>query len=347
MQQKFQALNEAAREGIFDCNLATLAAHINDKMRFFLPSNDSHISNFFEISRGRIHPDDLPMLTHEYKQLINSDRRGCQVECRLLGLDNKYYNVISSMHILRDDASGKPYRLIGTLLDISELRTLQAQEYEQRLHHKQELTASIILAQENERNRWAEELHDNVCQLLTVAKLYMDQMTKRTDTVTTLLPEATSLVRDAMTEIRQLSATIKPPSFLETSLKQAIRKLASDINRVKEITFSFIFSVSDETLLTDEQKLLAYRVVQEQLNNIVKYADAKKVEIMLHLRDGQFIISVKDDGNGFDPKVIKTGIGLRNIQSRLQHYHGNMQIASAEGEGCTLEASFEVAEVPV
>lgn len=88
---------------------------------------------------------------------------------------------------------------------------------------------------------------------------------------------------------------------------------------------------------------MIYRVVQEQVNNIVKYAEARSVEIKLdNTSSNQVLITVRDDGKGFDPEKVKTGIGLRNIQSRLQVYNGQMVIHSSPGNGCLLEASFPI-----
>lgn len=342
LEQKFFALNEAAKEGIFDLNLKNMTAHINNKMKLFIPVSSDTIDDFWHAYKKRIHPDDIPQLTKEYRESVKSGKTVWQTECRLLGLDNKYYTVISSVYLLRTPATGKLSRLIGTILDISELRNLQAEQYEQLLKHKQELTTSIIRAQENERNRWAEELHDNVCQILTVTKLYLGEMGNRPDAITRLLPETKKLVSDAMTEIRQLSATIKPPSFSKMTLRESLQRLTADINRVKEISFNFEFESLNETKLDDEQKLLAYRVVQEQLNNIIKYADAKKVDISLRHDKEKLSIKVRDDGMGFDTTRMKTGLGFRNMQSRLQIYKGDMTIHSSIGKGCTLSAAFAV-----
>ncbi|MDP4263590.1 MAG: histidine kinase [Bacteroidota bacterium] len=342
LEQKFMALNEAAREGIFDCDLESRKAQLNSKMRFFLPTPCNEIENFWQAYQGRIHPEDMPHFTEEYTEIISSRRSNWQLEYRLLGSDNKYYTVASNIYILRNTQTGQPTRLIGAIQDVSDLRNLQAEKYESELKHKRRLAVSIIRAQENERNRWAQELHDNVCQMLSVAKLYLREMNNRPGSLPVLLPEVTKMVSDAMLEIRQLSANIRPPSFSETTLQQSLEKLAADINRVKEIKFNFSINDITEIKLCDEQKLMIYRIVQEQLNNIIKYAEANKVEINLDQAKEMINIIVKDDGKGFDPSCIKTGIGLRNIQSRLQFYKGNMHIESSPGHGCVLSAAFKL-----
>jgi signal transduction histidine kinase len=156
----------------------------------------------------------------------------------------------------------------------------------------------------------------------------------------TLTHEAKKLVVESISEIRQLSASIKPPSFKDNMLVESIETLTQDIRRVQKIGFNIDSSHLDETKLADAHMLLVYRVVQEQLTNITKYSGANKVDINLSASGDVVNIEIIDNGKGFDPERVKNGIGLRNIQSRLQVYKGKMKISSAPGNGCTLRATF-------
>jgi two-component system sensor histidine kinase UhpB len=340
LEKKFEGLNYAAREAIFDCDLEKMTAELNEKMRFFFPTAGNRVENFWAGFQERIHPEDLQNIRKEYNEIAHTSRSLWQIEHRLLGADEKYYHVISSIYIIRNEHSQLPVRLIGTILDITDLRKLQIEKYEQRLRHKQELAASMIRVQESERDRWAQELHDNVCQLLTVANLYLGQMEKKPGTIPQLLPQARTLVGNSMAEIRQLSASIKPPSFELATLRESLEKLTADIARVKEIIFLLHIDDLEEMIFDEDQKLLVYRIVQEQLNNILKYAEASKVEIAVRLVDETVTIRVVDNGKGFDPLHARNGIGLGNIRSRLQLHKGTLEIQSEPGKGCTLLARF-------
>ena len=85
---------------------------------------------------------------------------------------------------------------------------------------------------------------------------------------------------------------------------------------------------------------MLYRIVQEQMNNITKYAQAKEVNIYLTAIDDQILLSIADDGRGFDTSKRNKGIGLKNIQTRIEFYAGSMKIISAPGQGCTLEIAI-------
>ncbi|MBN8668513.1 MAG: PAS domain-containing protein [Chitinophagales bacterium] len=339
LERKFKALNEAAREGILDYDFQTDSALVNEKMQFFVPCTDQPIPNFWVTYRSRIHPEDVGRISEGYRTLLVSNRISWQTELRLRGEDDKYYTVIFSSFLIRQ-SSGKPVRLIGAVQDVSELRNLQIEHYKQQLKYKRAMTRTIIKAQENERNRWAGELHDNVCQLLSVAKMYLMDMARFPEHRENLLPETTQLITDSITEIRQLSASIQSPVFSKMSLATAVQNLVANINRVSSFEFEWKEKGLKEGVLENEHKLMIYRIIQEQLNNITKYASATKVAVQLRFEGNLVTLEITDNGKGFDPADAKSGVGLRNMQSRLLAYQGTMDIHSAPGKGCRIRAQF-------
>jgi len=342
LEANYYALHEATREGIFDCDLETMKAKLNKKMQFFIPGSEIEIEDFWETYKKRVAPADMKRLVKEFEDAIASARTSWQTEYRLLGADNLYYTVISGIYIIRNPKDNKALRLVGAIQDVSDLRNLQAEYYNEQINHKQKIATSIIEAQETEKNRWAEELHDNVCQLLSVAKLNLSAIDMMPGSSQTLTNEAKKLVIESISEIRQLSASIKPPSFEDNLLVESIEILTGDISRVQKINFNIETNELDENKLSDAHMLLIYRVVQEQLTNITKYSHAEKVGIRLSNTGDLVNIEITDNGRGFDPEKMKNGLGLRNIQSRLQVYKGKMKISSSPGNGCSLRAVFNV-----
>jgi two-component system sensor histidine kinase UhpB len=150
------------------------------------------------------------------------------------------------------------------------------------------------------------------------------------------------MIERAINDIRNISASIKPPEFSTTSLYEAIGALIENIRRFVTFEFTIAYDDSADNLLSAEQKLLVYRVVQEQLNNITKYAQASKVELEVSIAGNQAAILIRDNGKGFDPSKVKTGIGLKNISSRLQLFSGDFNIISSLGNGCELNAHFNI-----
>lgn len=336
---KLNALNEAAREGIADYDYRTDVALINEQMKLMMGIDSTIVEGFLQKHYQRIHPADQKRVADGFMSIVQSTLLTCKIEFRYLVPDNTYRDVISSCYIIRDPNTTAPLYIMFALHDVTEVRDAKARYYEQQMKFKNALSLSIIEAQEKERNRWAEELHDNVCQVLTVAKLYTEQASIESGK-TESLQRAQAMVETALNDIRHISSTIKPPSFSETSLPEAIEELVSNIRRFIEFEFHLDMADAIEEQLSTDQKLMLYRVVQEQLNNILKYADARHVSISLIQKDGHMLLTIHDDGKGFDSEEVKAGIGIKNIKGRLEAFGGGLSIQSGKGKGCELQAHF-------
>jgi two-component system sensor histidine kinase UhpB len=146
----------------------------------------------------------------------------------------------------------------------------------------------------------------------------------------------------AIEEIRKLSHTLVAPSLGNITLIEAIRDLVSEIRLVTPLQLKLITGNFNEKVLNKNIKLMFYRIVQEQLHNILKHAQAKNAGIELSTTSHTFRLTIKDDGVGFDSSKKEEGIGLRNIRNRVEFYDGCMRIISTPGMGCTLEVSVPV-----
>lgn len=224
---------------------------------------------------------------------------------------------------------------------LNHLNETKEKYYEQQLYFRRTLSLSVIEAQESERNRWAEELHDNALQLLTVAKLYLDMSLTQEDKLSNI-KESRSLLLTAIDEIRTISHNIKPPHFETMSLTESVNLLLDNIRRFRHYNFSIDLPEKIVSGLNADQKLMVYRILQEQLNNILKYADAENIGIKLTVEGNLATLSITDDGKGFDTSVARLGIGITNMQSRVHPYSGTLEINSSPGHGCELVATFEV-----
>ena len=128
----------------------------------------------------------------------------------------------------------------------------------------------------------------------------------------------------------------------DTTLIQAIEGLLKEIHLITSIHVQLITKNYNEDALDKNIKLIFYRIVQEQINNILKHSGAKNIIIQINISSGNIHLSVRDDGRGFDTSKKAEGIGLRNIRHRTEFYDGNTQIISAPGKGCTLEVNIPI-----
>jgi len=212
---------------------------------------------------------------------------------------------------------------------------------DERNLRNQQLTEAIISAQETERAEIGRELHDNVNQILSASKLYLDfakqsSVSKKNE----LIDKSSGYIMDAIEEIRKLSKSLVSPLQQLLTLETAIRSLAEDLMLVHDFLINIAAEGFESTNLNDKFKLNIFRIVQEQLNNIIKHANSNNITIVLSSTDSGVRIDITDDGQGFDTSQQRKGIGLSNIQSRTELYNGTMEIVSYPGEGCRLMIDF-------
>lgn len=238
--------------------------------------------------------------------------------------------------------TGTVIRVDGICNDITErieLETALAAEIKEK---QREITAAVITAQENERYFLGEELHDNINPILSTARLYIDCVLSGDERQQHLLSESKDFIGTAINEIRTLSKSLIPPSLGDIGLVEAMEDMVNNIKAVNKLNFICEFDEVDENLLSSSLKLTIFRIVQEQLNNVMKHANAGTVWLRLHRKADKLQLTVKDDGIGFDPIKKRNGVGLQNITSRTELCNGEVQIKTAPGMGCELIVNFVI-----
>ena len=229
--------------------------------------------------------------------------------------------------------------------NITEKVHLENSLSEERQIRQQQITEAVIMGQEKERTELGEELHDNINQILASTKLYIECAIKDKNPRMDLIAESKLLLEKAMTEIRNLSKSLLPPSLGEIGLQQALHEMVENINQMNNLIISINWNINDENDICNKLKLTIFRIAQEQLNNVIKHAEAKNVIINIKKADGKIQMSIKDDGLGFNTALKRNGVGLRNISSRAEVNNGTVSIISNPGEGCELIVTFSEIEL--
>jgi two-component system sensor histidine kinase UhpB len=245
------------------------------------------------------------------------------------------------------DESGERIGLIATLKDITneELISQKAMFYEQTIRRLEaERLKEIIQTQESERNQLGRELHDNINQILAVVKLQLEFALENYDEEKITVERCQSNIENVISEIRLLSHRLVLPRFAESSLKTELQKMIDMVRLQQPVTLKT--SGLKEKLVPDNIKETLYRIVQEQLNNIVKHAKAGKAVITLQSDTSQVTMQIEDNGNGFDPTLCRNGVGITNILNRVESYHGTADIISAPGKGCRLSITIPLQQYP-
>jgi two-component system sensor histidine kinase UhpB len=202
---------------------------------------------------------------------------------------------------------------------------------------KQQLIEAVLNAQENERKTIGRELHDNINQILTAVKLSLSLAIEYKDNAP-LISRCQKNVETVMEEIRKLSKElILPGNLRELGLSSSIEDLMKQTLHLTGIQWKLAARNIDDTLLSEEQKLAIYRIVQEQLNNILKHAEASSITIHLSTSHSKIHLKIADNGKGFNTGEQRNGIGITNIINRAELFNGKVTIDSSPGKGCTLE----------
>jgi len=254
--------------------------------------------------------------------------------CKHTKKDGTLIDVEVIVHELLHD--GEPVILV-LANDITEKLKAEAELARQADIRQKLITQTSIQVQEREREEIGKELHDNINQILAASKLYLDIVIKKEEEdPTEMLLKSHENLALAMEEIRQLSQSLVAPSLGGVTLDLALLRLTGNLPatadlRVELDTKEYRRDVGDENI-----KLTCYRIVQIQLNNIIRHARARTAVIRLKRTADLLELIIRDDGIGFDPNKKSGGIGLRNIRNRVGFYNGTVSIDSAPGSGCIL-----------
>jgi PAS domain S-box-containing protein len=247
----------------------------------------------------------------------------------------KYINFC--LHQIR--YNNKPVIVVmGT--DVTKLFLLERRLRQERQKRKQELSKAIIIGQEQQRIELGAELHDNVNQLLATTRLFLGCALKSRKYRIKLITDSRNNLVTAINEIRQLSKKILPPAWGKSSLKDALEDLINSLRISCNVNFIFTWKDFNESNCNDNLKLAIYRIVQEQLTNIMRHAAASNIEIQLWQKRNRLLLQIKDDGIGFNTSERKEGVGIQNINYRTEMHKGVMSLKSEPGKGCNLLLRF-------
>lgn len=248
----------------------------------------------------------------------------------------------------------KQFQLVGALISIlvlviivllwyNQIKLKQKALHQQNLLEKQVLTNQVMMeAEEKERKRIAQELHDGVGQQLSAAKLNLSAFQNKLpfeqqDSFTRMI----QLVDDAVKEVRQISHNMMPGALQKQGLKEALDDFIFKLRQATTVSIELEVIGFDKRLHATTETVL-YRVVQESVNNALKHAQANIISIQLVGHDDYINLMIQDDGVGFDKNNSKNGIGLKNLTSRVELIGGTIEFDSTPGNGTTV-----VVNVPV
>lgn len=210
--------------------------------------------------------------------------------------------------------------------------------------HKNTLLQTQLEIQEQTFQNISREIHDNIGQKLTLAKLHLNMLNySDVGKIFDQVNNSVNIITEAIAGLSDLSHSMSSEIISSHGLIKALEEEAMQLS--KSGLYAVKFSVTgDSIFMKADTELVIFRIVQEVLNNIVKHAEATAIEIHLHYNSSFLIVEVGDDGKGFPTGTSKVGTGLQNIKTRANLLKGNLHINSSPGRGTKIKIEIPLYE---
>lgn len=341
--ERFNIMMKATHDMIWDWDLVNDNFYRGEEGLMNVYGVQSHNAiSTIEHWLQRIHPADFRRVERVIRAIKTDNKIDkFDLEYRFRRDDGSYSFVYDRGLIIRNEQQ-VPIRVIGAAQDISERKRLESEILKNEIEYQKTISQASIDSQEMERTAIGKELHDNVNQILTTTKLYLDLARTKPDLKDELIKKSIYNINDVINEIRNLSRSLMDPTINDLGIGESIMGLVENINLLNQIHVTFNFDDNLETVLNKNQKLTIFRIIQEAINNVLRHAEAKKVVINLHRKDDKVELLIDDDGKGFTPDMVKKGIGLNNIKNRISLINGSVDLKSEPDKGCQLIINFPI-----
>ena len=276
--------------------------------------------------------DDIYGIFHAIEKIFETG--SAQVEAYLITKDGRripYYFTGVAIRYAGEEC------LLGMAIDLSAVKRLENELAKQEIAGQKKVMQAMIEAEEKEKAKLGLELHDNVNQILSVVRMYLTILASDQPMEEITLPKAIDLLNTAIQEIRHLSHSLAVSYRFDTGLSGTLEDMVENIQLTKDFSIHLSLPADLDERTNNQQKLTLYRIVQEQLNNVIKHAKASRVDVLIALTEKEIRLKVKDNGKGFNPSKTRKGLGLNNIINRVESLAGKAVVYSQPGQGTRLE----------
>ncbi|GIV33307.1 MAG: hypothetical protein KatS3mg031_0842 [Chitinophagales bacterium] len=318
-EQKLIEAQKIAHVGSWEVDLKSETLTLSEEAcRLFGLKNKKKLTR--KEFRNLIHPEDRALVAELVETAVKL-KDSFETEVRVIRPDGSLrYLLTRGRPMLKNK---KVVKIIGTGLDISERKQTQFR-----------IMKALVSGQDYERRRIAEDLHDSLGQKLSAIKLSVENISSRNGLKHSELNRLSALLNEAIEEVRNISHNLIPAGLHEFGIKNTLHNLCHRLQSTTGMHINFqaygLKKPLDKTI-----ELAIYRIAQELINNAMKHAQANEISVQLFGRSKQLILTVEDDGIGFDKKVLNSdkSFGLQSIASRTMALSGNFEIDTHPGKG--------------
>ena len=343
-EERFQLALRGANEGLWDYDVERDHVFFSPRWKSMLGYGEDELSNTVDTWLSLVHPDDRVVARTRLRKFLSSTQEIYESEFRMRHKSGDFRDILSRGFVNRNE-QGRPVRMVGTHLDITE-RKQADEELRSSRQRLEVLSRQLIRTREAELRHLARELHDEIGQGLTATKMNLRAIQSMVgDHLKRRLEESVSLIDLAVKQVRNLSLNMRPPHLDDLGLAAALHWYLKQQARVAG--FEDHLSVCPSNLVVPiDLATVCYRITQEAVTNAIRHAGARRLEIQLW-QAGEFLhLRIRDDGVGFNVESARqhaangTSLGLISMQERANLAGGQFEIDSQEGSGTTISALF-------
>ena len=335
-EQKFRSLVQNGSDLIFVIDEEAHIQYVSPAVKNIAGYNPDELlgKQAFEL----IHADDLSIILNELKNIKTFTNDGIATAHRFLTSNGDWIWLESKGANLLHDNNVKG--LVINSRDVTDRILLQQKLDAELADRQRKITSAVIKAQESERSQLGQELHDNVNQVLTTIKLYNEMLAGDIGPRDEILKKSTRYLQLCIDEIRSISKRLSAPTLGKINLTESVLELVDSINLTNKLTIHYAFDGIEIDAISQDVHLTIYRIIQEQLNNILKHANAQHVFIEISNTAQHLMLVIRDDGNGFNANQKRLGIGITNMITRAENMNGHLSIKTALNQGCVLTVTL-------
>ncbi|HJV79120.1 MAG TPA: PAS domain S-box protein, partial [Paludibacter sp.] len=328
-ERKYMLLSKNITDGVFTCRNGYVE-YVNDSMSRIFGYEESELEGL------KLSQLVIPERRNDFETFISVEPTTNQTNNIDIECVRKDGSTVFAEIFLNYVASEE--LIYGVMHDITEKRLIQ----------EKKVIQAIIQTEENERAHFSKELHDGLGPLLSTIKLYLQWSIrpKSNRSREEIILKAEEILEEALTAVKEISNKLSPHLLTNYGLTSAVQSFANKLQETNTIGIDFRSNLTRRVEMETEVAL--YRAIIECINNTIKHAEAKHIYIILNDAGNQLQLQYRDDGKGFDiVKILlnKKGLGLFNLQNRIQTIGGEIKLFSKPHEGVNYHINVPVKSI--
>ncbi|WP_168210701.1 sensor histidine kinase [Persicimonas caeni] len=341
-QRRYEAAERIGRIGHWEYDVTDGTLSWSPHVPRLFQLDPTRTTGLMDRFYDRLHPDDVDFVQERLESSLETGEE-FDTDYRIMFEDGEIRWFHANAKVENGD-DGEPRWLRGTVQDVTERVQLDRQ-HQQATQRIQRLMRAVTVAQEEERERIAREIHDELGQTLTGLTFGLRALKEHADgSATELIDQMAAEVKEATVTIGKLASSLRPPLLDQFGLIAALEQLCREASERYNIECDFEEQGTENWRVNPNVAIQVFRVAQEALTNVARHAEAHHATVCFETGAGSGQMLVRDDGKGFDPErtVQRSSFGIQGMRERAALIGGKLQIdSSSQGTTVRLELPLE------